>query len=503
MHVRVDASLSRIHRSQTCVDILCYCDSRPSPPLQTPPPPPIVRRRPLLPEICFRPTRRGESVRAEFVEQLSCFIRSESAAQGNPHGFSDMVNLRIFIFQEFFSYDLLSEMASAFITNALQVNFDSVLGISDNDEMVNMFKALESTGPHEPGMAEVAIVKKFVSKKRSVSTAVKDTTEVQVETAAPAVKKKRTTTGKASKKRDLGLVSVAQEAVPIHMIEPISSVPAERPPAPKRNVLKRKFRMPAGFDDEIVEKEPAMETGTGEIDVEGQVEKRSDETERVIRVTADEFDAPDFHVFTNEAERQVETGRDTEDEMETAMKEESELLSKVLEKSVSPTSDDESLSLEEHLAQIPDGMMLPSLTAVEPTKIKFCRGIEIRGVEADDWYKANLPKITATNKGKKPLEEPDTVKGHPACEQFQFICGDIDFLILLREKVITEITSFFHSFSLRNIKGGNDKKGEVGSSHGRGQPPPGDGGSSCSRSEPSRKRGSSGSKQREWRYWIS
>ncbi|KZV06911.1 hypothetical protein F511_45606 [Dorcoceras hygrometricum] len=37
-------------------------------------------------------------------------------------------------------------MASAFITNTLQVNFDSVLGISDNDEMVNMFKALESTG---------------------------------------------------------------------------------------------------------------------------------------------------------------------------------------------------------------------------------------------------------------------------------------------------------------------------------------------------------------------
>ncbi|KZV19835.1 hypothetical protein F511_19532 [Dorcoceras hygrometricum] len=60
------------------------------------------------------------------------------------------------------------------------------------------------------------------------------------------VKKTRTTTGKAaSKKRDLGLVSVAPEAVPIQMIEPISIVPAERPPAPKRNTLKRNFRMPA------------------------------------------------------------------------------------------------------------------------------------------------------------------------------------------------------------------------------------------------------------------
>ncbi|KZV55694.1 hypothetical protein F511_08328 [Dorcoceras hygrometricum] len=161
-------------------------------------------------------------------------------------------------------------------------------------------KTIDARGEtDEPEVAKVAIVKKkSVSKKRSVSTAIKDTAEVQMDTAAPAVKNKRTTTGKAaSKKRDLGLVSVAPEAVPIQMIEPISAVPAESPPAPKRNALKRKFRMPA---------------------------------------------------------------------------------------------------------------------AAEPTKIKSCRGIEIRGVEADDWYKENLPKIAATDKGKKPLEEPNTVKGNLA-----------------------------------------------------------------------------------------
>ncbi|KZV52421.1 pentatricopeptide repeat-containing protein mitochondrial [Dorcoceras hygrometricum] len=37
-------------------------------------------------------------------------------------------------------------MALAFITNALQVNFDSVLGIHNNEEMVQMFCALEATG---------------------------------------------------------------------------------------------------------------------------------------------------------------------------------------------------------------------------------------------------------------------------------------------------------------------------------------------------------------------
>ncbi|KZV34529.1 hypothetical protein F511_09267 [Dorcoceras hygrometricum] len=37
-------------------------------------------------------------------------------------------------------------MASSYISNVLQINFDSVLGIHDNDGMVNMFRALEATG---------------------------------------------------------------------------------------------------------------------------------------------------------------------------------------------------------------------------------------------------------------------------------------------------------------------------------------------------------------------
>ncbi|KZV27750.1 hypothetical protein F511_40607 [Dorcoceras hygrometricum] len=37
-------------------------------------------------------------------------------------------------------------MESSFTNNALQINFDSVLGITDNAEMVSMFKNLESTG---------------------------------------------------------------------------------------------------------------------------------------------------------------------------------------------------------------------------------------------------------------------------------------------------------------------------------------------------------------------
>ncbi|KZV50733.1 hypothetical protein F511_09260 [Dorcoceras hygrometricum] len=123
-------------------------------------------------------------------------------------------------------------------------------------------KTIDARGEtDDPEVAKVAIVKnKSVSKNSSFSTAIKDTTEVQMETADPAVKKKRTTTGKAnSKKRDLELVSVAPEAVPFQMIAPISAVPAERPRAPKRKALKKNFRMTAGSDDEIVEQEPSVE----------------------------------------------------------------------------------------------------------------------------------------------------------------------------------------------------------------------------------------------------
>ncbi|KZV29190.1 BAG family molecular chaperone regulator 8, chloroplastic-like [Dorcoceras hygrometricum] len=92
-----------------------------------------------------------------------------------------------------------------------------------------------------------------------------------------------------------------------------------------------------------------------------------------------------------------------------------------------------------------------SILTVEPSKIKFGLGIEIRGVEDGDLYKASFPKSFADDKGKNPLEEPNTIKGHPARESFKLICGDIDFLVQLRDKVLDEISSFFLSFILRKL----------------------------------------------------
>ncbi|KZV27712.1 hypothetical protein F511_41613 [Dorcoceras hygrometricum] len=86
-----------------------------------------------------------------------------------------------------------------------------------------------------------------------------------------------------------------------------------------------------------------------------------------------------------------------------------------------------------------------------PTKIKFGLSIEIPRVNDGDWYKASLPKIAVTDKGKTPLVAKDKIKGHPAREMFSLICADIEFLVQLREKVIDEIVSFFSSFSLRRL----------------------------------------------------
>ncbi|KZV42333.1 hypothetical protein F511_38723 [Dorcoceras hygrometricum] len=263
-------------------------------------------------------------------------------------------------------------------------------------------KTIDSRGESDlPEVAKVAVVKKkTMSKKRSASTSNKDTDEVQVDIVAekavskkrpaadaPAVKKKRTETGRAAlAEKDLALVTVAQDAVPIQIIEHISAVPAERPHAQKRKAPKRKLKLPAGSDDEIVEKVS---------DVANVIEKQKEMT------TADDVDKIIDQVITETAQ------------MDTDME----------EQSVQDKKDD--------------------------------------------------------------------------------LSNDImEFRVQAQENFNTLTTQLFELVAYIN-RGGNAKKGESSQ-----QPPPkdrskpgsGDGGS---RSEPSRRRGSSGSRQRDWRYWLT
>ncbi|KZV36008.1 F-box/LRR-repeat protein-like [Dorcoceras hygrometricum] len=115
------------------------------------------------------------------------------------------------------------------------------------------------------------------------------------------------------------------------------------------------------------------------------------------------------------------------------------------ETEVVATTDEESMSIEDHMAQIPDNMFLPSVKAADITQIKYGQGIEIREV---DFYKASLPQIDDSDKGKESLVE-DSIQRHPAREFFSLICADIDFLVQLREQVIEDVVKFVNSLSFR------------------------------------------------------
>ncbi|KZV18382.1 trichohyalin-like [Dorcoceras hygrometricum] len=278
-----------------------------------------------------------------------------------------------------FSYIYLSEMASSLISNAVQVNFDSVLGIPDNKVMVMMFRTLVSTGlsgflgcpsilyeqeldqffdtafvkDNEiicavqgkffgvseemfAGMFELPttgltdvddVPKNLVYDARSIflnlvnrfrpptihfglkinwSKILFDILKGMVTKTSKQAKgfaaqicallksapnltmgeRKRTTTGRAAPEaKSLALVSVAQEAVPIQMISSVT------PAAPKCKAPKMKLKLPVGSNDEIVEKEP---------DVESVVEQQREKT------IADDMDKIIDQILTETAQMEID-----------------------------------------------------------------------------------------------------------------------------------------------------------------------------------------------------
>ncbi|KZV16414.1 glutamic acid-rich protein-like [Dorcoceras hygrometricum] len=275
------------------------------------------------------------------------------------------------------------------------------------------------------------VVKKAASKRRPAPAV-----------GEPVLKKKRTTVGKAAPSdKDLALLTVAQD------VEPISTILAVTPRAPRRHAPKRKLAFPEGSDDEIVDSiihhviadTAAIETG--EPDLEEPViketaeiaEKETDVTEPdvvepvVVKITETVAIETENRIYVSsitnydeepvfrtaeekEAEKQKEIEPVATEEMSLEKfthSEDTEPLSKVLALTVNSKCDDESIPIDDLLAMIPTDMMLPSVTAEEPTKIRFGLGIEIPEVKEGDWYKASLPKIAATDKGKGPLVEKE------------------------------------------------------------------------------------------------
>ncbi|KZV27505.1 hypothetical protein F511_22358 [Dorcoceras hygrometricum] len=85
---------------------------------------------------------------------------------------------------------------------------------------------------------------------------------------------------------------------------------------------------------------------------------------------------------------------------------------------------EETMSIDDLLLQISDDLMLPSITAVELTKIRLGKGI---------------------------LVEDEPVRGNPAREMVELICRDVDFLVQLRDQVMVDVVNFFHSFSINKL----------------------------------------------------
>ncbi|KZV15782.1 hypothetical protein F511_01998 [Dorcoceras hygrometricum] len=294
--------------------------------------------------------------------------------------------------------------------------------------------------------------KKAASKKRPAVVPV----------AAPIVKKKRKTKKKyGSLKENLEIVAVAQEAIPIQIIEPIFATPV-RNQLMWRQLLKsfdepavegttEEIRPPSTDDvDDIIEQVLA-ETAHIEADEEDHGVGTSDVGDQPAGIADDSvpwFNLPYEVLIARDSERVFETASDTEDEeMETINIGDQQLQTVdttdsradaaadyFVEKTVEETeteadelSADEAMSMEDFLLTIPVDVPLPS-SSMEITKITLGQCIKIPGVDERTWYLANLPKIKPEDKGKKPLQEKDPVKGHPVKEEILLILADIECL---------------------------------------------------------------------------
>ncbi|KZV52501.1 delphilin-like [Dorcoceras hygrometricum] len=277
----------------------------------------------------------------------------------------------------------------------------------------------------EPSMANVAVVKRKSKSKRKPESTDETPVEVISEVARskkrPAIegnepvipKKKRTVKSKASpSKASLDVVPIAQDVVPLQIVEPN---PAAKSPAPKLDIIGK-----------VLEKTYMLTTDETE-----QGEQHIDETEI----------GDDFAQWLDESFKDS-VSRDNEQVV----------VAKNIEKSIgSHKYDEEQMSLDDLLMQISDDMMLPLVTAAEVTKIRLGSSIEINEVQERDWYYASLPRISTHDKGKEPLEEDEPVKGNPARETVELICGDVDFVVQLRNQVMKDVVDFFHSFSLNKL----------------------------------------------------
>ncbi|KZV43283.1 replication protein A 70 kDa DNA-binding subunit B-like [Dorcoceras hygrometricum] len=223
-------------------------------------------------------------------------------------------------------------MASVFITNALQVNFESVLGISDNVGMVNMFKALESLGYE--GFWDV---RQYCMSRNWSSSLTQHLCKIMT-------------------------LPVLSPGMPNNLVLQARTVFSkyEKPVqySCKKRLLKYEFRLL----NDILDKSITVKAGSFDAVTH----------ERFFMMTAIHFGVK---LETDLAEPAVARSEDITVE---------------ISKHSTAVTDEESMSIEDLLQQIPSDSLLPFVLAAEPTRIKFSNGISIPGVADGYLYKANI-----------------------------------------------------------------------------------------------------------------
>ncbi|KZV19688.1 transmembrane 9 superfamily member 4-like [Dorcoceras hygrometricum] len=243
---------------------------------------------------------------------------------------------------------------------------------------------------------------------------------------------------------------------------------------PTVEVTAEEIKPPSIDDVDNIIEQVLDETAHIEADEEDHGVGTSDVGDQPAGTTDDSvpwFDLPYEVLIARDSERVFEMGSDTEDEeMETidvgdqqlqavdaAVSRADAAANYFVEAPVEETETEagelsayEAKSVEDILMTIPVDVPFPS-TSVEITKIILGKDIKIPGVDERTWYLASLPKIKPEEKGKKPLQEKDPVKGHPVKEQIFLILADIEFLVKLRKKIIDDIDRFFNSFRFKKL----------------------------------------------------
>ncbi|KZV22931.1 hypothetical protein F511_37844 [Dorcoceras hygrometricum] len=251
----------------------------------------------------------------------------------------------------------------------------------------------------------------------------------------PVVEKKRTMKKKSSSSKvNLEIVAVAQEAVPIQMVEPTTAAPAAEDIF-AQSAVENEIPADPPVDEvagETVDEEAADEEPSTADEVDVIIEQvladtaqiRVDEENQVVRTSGEEnqpagtaeerqwFDLPyDDLISRWDAERIVTTPSDTDEEIETeravgtadGMSDDDRSVDELIDA-------DEKMSLDEIILTIPAELPLPSAER-EVTKITIGKEIKIPGVDEKTWYLDSLPQIPVDDKGKDPLQLKDPIKG--------------------------------------------------------------------------------------------